>query len=304
MTPWKVYGILTSVMIVWGFNLASVKYLLDFVDPVTLTAFRILLAGVTVLILLAMLGMLRLPKRSDWKYILLGALLNVVAHHYFLSKGLSVTSGTNAGLILGTGPMLTAVLVSLIMRNVPSRLQWLGVFIGFGGVATTVMVGGDAATGLSRGDILVFISILAQVFSYIVIAKAARSLDPRLLTGYMLVTGAIVLLVIALIEEPGEIAAFASVPTSFWVAFFFSAMIGTAVGHMLYNYSIGQAGPTKAAIFMNLNTLFSLIAASLILGETITSGHLIGLVLIVIGVLFGSGAAEDLLRKRRKRLPI
>jgi drug/metabolite transporter (DMT)-like permease len=304
LTPWKVYGILTSVMIVWGFNLASVKYLLDFVDPVTLTAFRILLAGVTVLILLASLGMLRLPKRSDWKYILLGALLNVVAHHYFLSKGLSVTSGTNAGLILGTGPMLTAVLVSLIMRHFPSRLQWLGVFIGFGGVATTVMVGGDAATGLSRGDVLVFISILAQVFSYIVIAKAARSLDPRLLTGYMLVTGAIVLLVIALIEEPGEIAAFASVPTSFWVAFFFSAMIGTAVGHMLYNYSIGQAGPTKAAIFMNLNTLFSLIAASLILGETITSGHLIGLVLIVIGVLFGSGAAEDLLRKRRKRLPI
>ena len=304
MTPWKVYGILTSVMVVWGFNLAAVKYLLEFVDPVTLTAFRILLAGVTVLIILASLGMMRWPKRSDWKYILLGALLNVVAHHYFLSQGLAITSGTNAGLILGTGPMLTAVLVSLIMRNVPSRLQWLGVFIGFAGVATTVMVGSDSASGLSLGDILVFISILAQVFSYIVIANAARSLDPRLLTGYMLVTGAIVLFIIALIQEPGEIAAFAAVPSSFWLAFFFSGMLGTAVGHMLYNYSIGQAGPTKAAIFMNLNTLFSLVAASLILGETITLGHLIGLVLIVIGVIFGSGAAEDLLRKRRKRLPV
>lgn len=304
MTPWKVYAILTSVMIVWGFNLASVKYLLDFVGPVTLTAFRILLAGVTVLIILASLGMLRFPKRSDWKYILLGALLNVVAHHYFLSQGLAITSGTNAGLILGTGPMLTAVLVSLIMRNVPSRLQWLGVFIGFAGVATTVMVGGESASGLSLGDIFVFISILAQVFSYIVIANAVRSLDPRLLTGYMLVTGAVVLFIIALIQEPGEIAAFRTVPASFWYAFVFSAMLGTAVGHMLYNYSIGQAGPTKAAIFMNLNTLFSLLAANLILGETITAGHLIGLVLIVIGVLFGSGAAEDILRKRRKRLPI
>lgn len=304
MTPWKVYGILTSVMVVWGFNLAAVKYLLEFVDPVTLTAFRILLAGVTVLIILASLGMMRWPKRSDWKYILLGALLNVVAHHYFLSQGLAITSGTNAGLILGTGPMLTAVLVSLIMRIVPSRLQWLGVFIGFAGVATTVMVGGDSASGLSIGDILVFISILAQVFSYIVIANAARSLDPRLLTGYMLVTGAIVLFIIALIQEPGEIAAFGEVPSSFWLAFFFSGMLGTAVGHMLYNYSIGQAGPTKAAIFMNLNTLFSLVAASLILGETITSGHLIGLVLIVIGVIFGSGAAEDLIRKRRKRLSV
>lgn len=291
-------------MVVWGFNLAAVKYLLEFIDPVTLTAFRILLAGVTVLILLALLGMLRFPKRSDWKYILLGALLNVVAHHYFLSQGLAITSGTNAGLILGTGPMLTAVLVSLIMRNVPSRLQWLGVVIGFAGVATTVMVGGDAASGLTLGDVLVFVSILAQVFSYIVIANAVRSLDPRLLTGYMLVTGSAVLFIIALIQEPGEIAAFAAVPASFWVAFFFSAMLGTAVGHMLYNYSIGQAGPTKAAIFMNLNTLFSLVAASLILGETITPGHLVGLVLIVIGVLFGSGAAEDLLRKRRKRLPV
>ncbi len=291
-------------MVVWGFNLASVKYLLEWIDPVTLTAFRILLAGLTVLVILLMVGMLRFPKRSEWKYIVLGALLNVVTHHYFLSQGLAITSGTNAGLILGTGPMLTAVLVSLIMRYIPTRLQWFGVFVGFAGVTTTVMVGGDAATGFNLGDILVFISILAQVFSYIVIAKAARMIDPRLLTGYMLVVGAAVLFVIALIQEPGEIASFAAVPLAFWLAFLFSAMLGTAVGHMLYNYSIGQAGPTKAAIFMNLNTLFSLIAASLILGETITFGHLIGLVLIVIGVLFGSGAAEDLLKKRRKRLSV
>src|SRR5690606_12821645 len=206
-------------MIVWGFNLASVKYMVAFVDPVTLTAFRILLAGMSVIGILAGFKMLRWPAKSDWKYIFLGSLLNVVAHHYFLSNGLSLTSGTNAGLILGTGPMLTAVLVSLIMRNVPSRLQWLGVFIGFAGVATTVMVGSDSASGLSLGDTLVFISILAQVFSYIVIANAARSLDPRLLTGYMLVTGAIVLFIIALIQEPGEIAAFRDVPSSFWLAF-------------------------------------------------------------------------------------
>lgn len=302
MTQWKIYGILTAVMIVWGFNLASVKYMVEFVDPVTLTAFRILLAGLSVIGILAGFKMLRWPAKSDWKYIFLGSLLNVVGHHYFLSNGLNLTTGSNAGLILGTGPMLTAVLVSLIMRNVPSKLQWFGVVVGFAGVAATVLVGNGAATGLNLGDIFVFISILAQVLSYIVIANAARSLDPRLLTGYMFVVGAIVLFIISLIQEPGEIRAFATVPTSFWVAFLFSAMLGTAVGHMLYNYSIGQAGPTKAAIFMNLNTLFSLVGASVILNEKITAGHIYGLVLIVIGVLFGSGAAEDLLKKRRKRL--
>ena len=57
MNQWKIYGILTAVMIVWGFNLASVKYMVAFVDPVTLTAFRILLAGLSVIGILAAIAL-------------------------------------------------------------------------------------------------------------------------------------------------------------------------------------------------------------------------------------------------------
>lgn len=291
-------------MLIWGFNLPSVKYLVEFVDPITLTAFRILTAAATIFAILAGMKLLRLPRKNEWKFILLGALLNVVGHHYFLSSGLALTSGTNAGLILGTGPMLTAVLVSLILRSYPSKLQWIGVVIGLVGVSATVLVGGGETAGMNIGDVFVFLSILVQVLSYIVISKAAGSMDPRLLTAYMFIIGAGVLFIISLIQEPGEIAAFADVPSTFWIAFFFSAVLGTAVGHLLYNYSIGQAGPTKAAIFMNLNTFFSLVGAAVILGEVITTNHLFGLVLIIVGVLFGSGAAEDLLKKRRKRLSL
>ncbi|MTD30817.1 DMT family transporter [Planomicrobium sp. YIM 101495] len=302
MKQWKIYLLLTSIMVVWGFNLAVVKYLVGHVEPVTLTAFRILLAAVTVFIILFMFKLHQTPGRKDWLYIFLGALLNVVSHHYFLSSGLTMTTGTNAGLILGTGPMLTAVFVSLIMRNFPSRLQWLGVVVGMAGVFSTVLIGGDGASEMNLGDVFVFISILAQVLSYIVIANAVKNLDPRVMTAYMMLIGSIVLFIISLVQEPGGMQAFMAVPPAFWLAFFFSGIFGTAIGHMLYNYSIGQAGPTKAAIFMNLNTLFSLVAAALVLGEKITLGHLFGLVLIVIGVLFGSGAVEDLLAKRRKRL--
>ncbi|TWT27683.1 DMT family transporter [Planomicrobium sp. CPCC 101110] len=302
MNQWKVYGILTFVMLMWGFNLPSVKYMVRFVDPVTLTSFRILTAGISVFTLLAVFKLLRWPEKNEWKYIFLASLLNVVGHHYFLSSGLALTSGTNAGLVLGTGPMLTAVLVSLIMRNYPSKLQWFGVVVGMIGVSATVLVGNGGANGMNIGDVFVFLSILSQVFSYLIIAKMAHTLDPRLLTGYMFVIGSVVLFIISLIQEPGEIRAFAEVPPNFWLAFCFSAMLGTAVGHMLYNYSIGQAGPTKAAIFMNFNTFFSLVGASVILGEEITTRHLFGLILIVIGVIFGSGAADDIIRKRKKRL--
>ena len=293
---WKIYGILVFVMFIWGFNLPAVKYLVSEVRPVTMTAFRIFLASLTVFSILAALRIVRKPTKQEWKFIVLGAVLNVVCHHYFLSIGLTMTTSSNAGLILGTGPVLTAVLVSMIMRIYPSRLQWVGVVLGLFGVSATVLAAGEGTSGLSFGDVFVFLSILTQVFSYLVISKAAKTLDPRLLTAYMFLIGSCVLFIISLFQEPGEIRAFFSVPPMFWLAFFGSGMIGTAVGHMLYNYSVGKAGPSKAAIFMNLNTLFTLVGSSVFLNEIITTRHIFGLVLIVTGVILGSGAAEDIWR--------
>lgn len=301
MNQWKIYGILVFVMFIWGFNLPAVKYLVSEVQPVTMTAFRIFVASLTVFAILGVFKLVRKPTTQEWKYIVLGAMLNVVGHHYFLSIGLTQTAGSTAGLILGTGPVLTAVLVSLLLRIYPSKLQWLGFVLGLGGVSATILAGGEGAGGFSLGDIFVFLAILTQVFSFIVISKAAKTLDPRLLTAYMFLVGSVVLFLISFVQEPGEIVEFFDVPPLFWLAFFGSGMIGTAVGHMLYNYSVGQAGPSKAAIFINLNTLFTLVGSSVFLGEDITTRHIFGLVLIVAGVIFGSGAAEDMWRKRKNR---
>lgn len=301
MNQWKIYGILVFVMFIWGFNLPAVKYLVGEVQPVTMTAFRIFVASLTVFAILGVFKLVRKPTVQEWKYIVLGAMLNVVGHHYFLSIGLTQTAGSTAGLILGTGPVLTAVLVSLLLRIYPTKLQWLGFVLGLGGVSATILAGGEGAGGFSLGDIFVFLAILTQVFSFIVISKAAKTLDPRLLTAYMFLVGSVVLFLISLVQEPGEIVEFLDVPPLFWLAFFGSGMIGTAVGHMLYNYSVGQAGPSKAAIFINLNTLFTLVGSSVFLREDITTRHIFGLVLIVAGVIFGSGAAEDMWRKRKNR---
>ncbi|MFC6113763.1 DMT family transporter [Sporosarcina thermotolerans] len=296
---WKLYILLTITMLLWGLNLPMLKYLLIYMNPVTMTAFRILTAGITVFIILAAFKIVRLPTKKEWAYIVGGAVLNVVFHHYFLNMGLFRTTGTNASLILGTGPVLTAICTALILRNYPTKIQWIGAAIGFIGIGSVVLAGGESLAGLQIGDAFVFISILAQVLSFLVISKAARTLDPRLLTAYMLIVGGLILSVISLIQEPGELIKFTTVPSSFWVIFATSAILGTAVGHMLYNYSIGQIGPSKAAIFMNLNTLFALSGSALFLGEIITGSHLFGFLLIIIGVILGSGAAEDLWKKRK-----
>ena len=300
MNQWKIYGMLVFVMLIWGVNLPMLKYLIAEVSPVTLTAFRILTAGITVFLILWKMKLIRKPSKQEWKYIAIGSLTNVVGHHYFLNMGLSITSGTHGGLILGTGPMLTAIAGAFILRYFPSKIQWLGVIFGTIGVSLSVAGGSDiGSSGL--GDFFVFLAIIAQVMSYMVISKAARTLDPRLLTAYMLVIGSLILIIISFIQEPNAITQFAEMDLKFWAIFFASAIFSTAIGHMLYNYAVGKAGATKSAIFMNLNTVFSLIFSVIFLGEVLGWNHLASLIFIIAGVILGSGAAEDLWKKRKTK---
>lgn len=299
MSQWKIYAMLVFVMFSWGANVPLLKYMVETVPPVTLTAFRVLTAGLVVLLILWQMKLLRKPTAKEWKYILLGSLTNVVAHHYFLNMGLSITSATHGGLILGTGPMLTAISAAIILRYYPSKIQWLGLVLGLSGVAVSILIGSETM-GANLGDLFVFLAIFVQVLSFMIVSKAAETLDPRLLTVYMLFIGGLILVVISLIQEPGAIQEFTTTTPSFWAIFLASAIVSTAIGHLIYNYAIGKAGATKAAIFMNLNPLFSLILSALFLGEVLRLNHFLGLILIVAGVMFGSGAAEDLWKKRKK----
>lgn len=299
MNHLKLYLLLVAVMFAWGMNLPALKYLTAQMGPITMTSLRIFIAGITVFIILYFARLIRKPTRKEWLYIFGGSMLNVVIHHYFISVGLTMTTGTNAGLILGTGPIMTAVFGLLLLRVNPSFLQWTGFVLGLFGVSATVIVGGSGASSISLGDVYILLSILGQVLSFLLISKAAATLDPRLLTGYMFIIGSIGLFMIGYYQEPAEWKVFSEMDTTFWVLIISSGMIATAAGHMMYNYSVGKVGPSKAAIFINLNTLFGLLGAAYFLGETLTAFHLIGLVFVVAGVILGSGAAEDLWRKRK-----
>lgn len=300
MSRAKIYWMLVGVMFAWGANVPMLKFIGTHVPPVTVTGIRILMASLAVFLILKSLNILRLPTKREWKYILVGSLTNVLLHHLFLNLGLAVTSATSGGLILGMGPILTAISAAIFLKYFPSKLQWLGLLLGISGVTIAVLVG---STGLDTniGDLYIFISILSQVLSYMVVVKAARTLDPRVMTAYMMGVGSIGLIITSLILEPGGMVEFLDAPPLFWLLFLASGLISTALGHMIYNYAIGQAGATQSAIFMNLNPLFAMILSSIFLGEILTLRHIIGFLFIVAGVMLGSGAAEDLYKKHKAK---
>lgn len=288
-------------MLVWGLNVSALKVLVTHFEPMLLTSLRVFTAGLAVLIIAKFMNIFRLPTRSELLPIGYITLFNVIGHHIFLAFGLTHTSGVNTGLILGTGPLITMMLAILILKDRITRLRIIGFVLGFIGIIVTSLSGSGSLTAISIGDFMIFISILTQAFSFILISKLNPNFDPRLLTGYMLILGSIFIFIISLLTETN----FSQITTLFsWKLgsiFLFSALICTAFGHMTYNYAIKKVGPVETAIFINLNTVFALAGASLFLGEAILANHIVGLVLILIGVFFGSGALEYFINKRYAR---
>ena len=288
----KSYILLLGVMLVWGLNVPAIKYLTSQAEPISMTALRILVAAIAVFPFLMKIGIFRKLTKKEWGFVLIGSILNVVVHHALMALGVSLTTGANASLIIGVGPILTAVLGALLLKNMPTIIQWTGFLIGMMGISFTVLFTMDDVNGLSIGDLIVFLSVFSQGFSFIIITKAAKTIDPRLFTAYMFLVGSVCLAVVGMVVEP---RAFIEMPFSngkFWLVLVISGAVATAFGHVVYNNTIPKVGAAKASIFINFNTLFALIGSALLLGEPITRFHWIGLLFIVIGVLFGSGSFE------------
>ena len=302
MNAKTIYLLLVGLTLVWGFNVSFLKILVGPVPPLTITAFRIFIAAVTVFITLSLLRRVRLPKKSEMIYIIGGTVAGVIFHHSFLATGLTSTSATNAGLVLGLAPLLTVLLSMIFFRKRPSLITGLGFIFGGIGVSITVLYGNGQIQGVSIGDFQIFLSILSQAFSFILINKATKTMDSILLTGYMLLFGSLMLFIISLFMEPNGLASLAHVTPSFVGVLFLSGILATGLGHMVYNYSISRIGAAEASIFLNLSTFFSVVGAALILSEAIHLAHFVGMVFIVSGVIMGSGTLEAILLQRKRRL--
>lgn len=290
-------------MMIWGFNVSAIKILVSNVDPILLTSFRIFVAGIAVLITCMFMGIFRFPRKKEWLYILFIALFNVILHHTFVAIGLENTYGMNAGLILGTVPLLTMILSILLLRQRVSRWRIFGFILGFIGIIITSSSGFEL-TSISFGDLFVFLGALVQALSFILISKLNPSFDPRLFTGYMLFVGSFFIFGTSVFVENNVAQLGRLISWDIGIVFLLSALFGTAFGHMIYNYAIKQVGPAETAIFINLNTVFAVLGSVLFLGEVVTLNHGIGFLFILIGVFFGTGSVEYILLKRREKKTI
>ncbi|CAD2071783.1 DMT family transporter [Jeotgalicoccus meleagridis] len=292
------YGLVFFITAIWGLNVVFLKVLVENMPAQTMTAFRIMIAGVTALIIVLFTKELRRLTKREWTFTILGMIFGVMAHHLFLALGLQSIPASNASLILALVPIATAVLGVIFLGENLTKARITGFVLALFGVFLIQGATVDAFS-LSIGEGMLFMSMFAQAISFIFIKKATATLDSKAVTTVMYLSGSLGLLILALVMEPSGLEGMAEASVGVYAVLFMSGIVATGIGHMVFNSAIQKIGASKTAIFNNFVPFFGVIFSVIFLKEVININQIIGFVFIVTGVLFGTGYIERVLKKRK-----
>src|SRR5690606_16695768 len=126
MNPVRMQLLLIGTMAVWGLNISAIKVLTDYMDPLLISAYRMVLATVIINMTLVWsrrpiyLGRI---SRKHWLRFILCAVLMVYANQIFFIGGMSTASATNGSLIMSLSPLVATGLAAILFREPLSRLR-------------------------------------------------------------------------------------------------------------------------------------------------------------------------------------
>lgn len=275
-----------SAVFLWSCTTIVVRYVRFEIPPLGLAFWRNFTAFLLLLPIVAVPAWRQWPlMRKHLPILALLGLLLWVGGNALLFLSLQYTYAINAGVINSVEPIMIMVLASLLFRDTLTRLQIIGVLISLAGVLAIVSAGSIERLlqlELNRGDLIVTCAYTFWGLYAVLLRKAPRDLDHRVMLGGIIFFGTLFTLPLyiaeTLIARP-----FPFTPKAGGVVLIM-AIFPSLLAMLAWNYSIRQMGAIRAGQFLHLIPAFTVILAILLLGETLGVYHFVGVALIAAGL--------------------
>jgi drug/metabolite transporter (DMT)-like permease len=164
------------------------------------------------------------------------------------------------------------------------RMTLVGIGLSVIGVALVIVGSAQPTKGevTLLGSILVFLGVLSWTFYTILLQPYTKRIDVARLSAVTIVGGAVPLLIISM---PAIVATdWSHVGVGGWLALLYSSVLSMGVAYIFYYRGLRILGPTRTAVYSNLQPIIALLVAWAFLGENPTIFQGIGAVTIVAGV--------------------
>ena len=267
---------LIGVYLIWGSTYLAIRIALVDYPPFLMGAIRFFIAGVLMFVVLRWRG-IAAPTRAQWfNCAVTGTLLLGFGNGLVCYAEQTVASGL-AAVAVASMPLFAAVSAGFY-RQWPTRVETLGLLVGFGGVVL-LNFGGDLR-GSPLGALALIVAAATWAFGSV--WSRRRDMPPAAMnTAAQMLTGGAVLFVGALLF--GE--RYPAMPTmSSTLALGYLAVAGSLIGFSAYLYLLNTVRPALATSYAYVNPPVAVIIGALFASESIHAFDVVAMAVILGGV--------------------
>lgn len=276
---------LILMAVVWGINYSVVKVGLGHLSPLAFNGARLGMAAVLLFVAAAFVRGVDWPSGVDRRKLLWIGLLGNGLYQLFFIFGLNRTRAGIAALIVAATPAWIAIALRLMGREHVSRLAWFSIALQLAGVGCVVgsAQGSNAGEGTMLGAILIACGSICWALFTVLLQPYTARFHPVHLSAVTMLSGA---LAVAIIAAP-EVAKveWHAVPFTAWAAVAYAGVGALVIAYLLYYRGVRILGPTRAAMYGNLQPVAALLFAWIMLHEKPGGWQLTGAGLILGGLL-------------------
>jgi drug/metabolite transporter (DMT)-like permease len=281
--PRRLWWVLATLTLAWGFNWTALKVALSEVPPWT---FRSLCLGLGAAVLFAALragGQRPVAPRGQWSRLWLLALLNITSWNMLIAFGVGMIPSGRAAILAYTMPLWAVPLSVWLLRERITRAKLAGLALGLGGLALLLA---ESFSGLGHaplGALLVVGAAFAWALGTVLQKRFPVGLPVGLYTAWIMLLGGVPIFAGALLLDDWR--ALREVGLNAWLGTAYNVLVAFAFAHWAW-IKIATSVPVSVfSISMLLIPVLGVVSGMLFLGERPSWAEYAALALVIAALL-------------------
>jgi drug/metabolite transporter (DMT)-like permease len=208
-----------------------------------------------------------------------------VFHLLIQVTGLKYTTAANTGWIIGTAPIFMAILAAIFFGEKIGLLKISGIIIAMFGLLLLIGKGNITNVDLieNKGDLLVLASAFTWGVYSMVNKKISLSYSPLMTILYLFIMMAIIIIPFNL--NAASVNSVVHLSLSGWISILFLGLFCSGIAYVIWAYSLRDLESAKVGAFLYFEPLVTVLAAWVLLSESITVLMILSGAIITLGVI-------------------
>ena len=264
--------------LIWGSAFVVQKVGMDYIGPLTFTAFRYAI-GTLAMFPILWIARRRKPGRRTWasgeqrlsRPLIIGGIWVGVANFVgsiFQQTGLIYTTAGKAGFLTAMYLVIVPIILLILGRKV-HPLTWIGIVTATFGMYLLTMSGG---WGFQIGDLICFLGAVGFAFQIVLVDHYVQFWDPLELATFEFGVTAVISIIGAVLLETVTLTALLDCA---W-PILYTAILEVCAAFSLQILGQKYAPPAIATIIMSMESVFAALSGLVFLGEVMSGRETLG----------------------------